>query len=89
MLIAKVIDGQVINVVDYRQPYGDVIPTDAQLAQKSYMRVNLFRPHDEATERLVPCAPVVEGDWVYMMEVQKLTDEEIQERLAASATIAE
>lgn len=78
MQIAKVIDGQVVNVVDCREVYGRAAPTDEQLAQKSYMRVNLFRQHDALTQKLVPCAPVIEGEWVYMMEIQQMTDEEIQ-----------
>lgn len=78
MQIAKVIDGQIINIAHYGDVYGLAAPTDEQLAQKSYVRVNLFREHDRLTQKLVPCAPILEGEWVYMMEIQQMTDEEIQ-----------
>lgn len=78
MQIAKVIDGQIVNIADCRDVYGRITPTDEQLAQKSYVRVNLFREHDQLTQKLVPCTPVLEGNWVYMMEIQQMTDEEIQ-----------
>lgn len=79
MQIAKVINGQVINLVDHREVYGRITPTDEQLAQKSYMRVNLFRTHNALTEKLVSCEPVIEGEWVYTVEVQQMTEEEIQQ----------
>lgn len=78
MFIAKIEDGQVVKVVDHREVYGNVTPTAEQLAQKSYMPVNLWRDHDRLTQKLVPCAPVIEGDWVYTMEVQQMTADDIQ-----------
>jgi hypothetical protein len=78
MFIAKVENGQVINVVDYRDVFGRSIPTDEQLVEKSYVRVNLFREHDRLTQKLVPATPVLENGWVYTVAVADLTAEEIQ-----------
>lgn len=78
MFIAKIEDGQVVKVADHREVYGNVTPTAEQLAQKSYMPVNLWRDHDRLTQKLVPCTPVIEGDWVYTMEVQQMTADDIQ-----------
>lgn len=79
MKIAKVIDGKIVNIVDCYDVYSKTTATDEQLSQKSYVRVNMFRPHDYLTEKLVQCQPVFEDNWVYIVEVQKMTDEQIQE----------
>lgn len=78
MFIAKIDNGQVVKVVDHREVYGNAVPTKEELSQKSYMPVNLWRDHDRLTQRLVPCDPVIEGDWVYTMEVKDMTAEEVQ-----------
>ena len=78
MLIAKVENGQVINVVDYRDVFGGSIPTDEQLVEKSYVRVNLFREHDRLTQKLITATPVLENGWVYTVAVAEMTAEEIQ-----------
>ena len=78
MFIAKVENGQVINVVDYRDVFGRSIPTDEQLVEKSYVRVNLFREHDRLTQKLITATPVLENGWVYTVAVAKMTEEEIQ-----------
>ena len=78
MLIANVENGQIIKVLDCRDVFGRVIPNDEQLANRGYMRVNLWRDHDRLTQKLVPCDPVIEGNWVYMMKVEQMTAEEIQ-----------
>jgi len=78
MLIAKVENGQVINVADYRDVFGGSIPTDEQLVEKSYVRVNLFREHDRLTQKLITATPVLENGWVYTVAVAEMTAEEIQ-----------
>ena len=78
MFIAKVENGQVINVVDYRDVFGSSIPTDEQLVENSYVRVNLFREHDRLTQKLITATPVLEGGWVYTVAVAEMTAEEIQ-----------
>ena len=43
---------------------------DEQLKDRNLVRVNLFREYDSETQRFVPCDPVLEGDWVYMVAVE-------------------
>jgi len=78
MFIAQVENGQVINVVDYRDVFGRSIPTDEQLVEKSYVRVNLFREHNRLTQKLITATPVLEGGWVYTVAVAEMSAEEIQ-----------
>ena len=78
MFIAKIENGQVVKVVDCRDVFGNTNPTAEQLAQKSYMPVNLGRDHNPLTQCLVPSTPVIEGEWVYTMSVRDMTPEEIQ-----------
>lgn len=78
MFIAKLLNGQVVQVIDSREVFATTAPTAQQLVENSYMQVNLFRPHDRLTEKLVTCEPVIEGAWVYTVEVQPMTDQEIQ-----------
>jgi hypothetical protein len=78
MFIAQVENEQVIKVVDYRDVFGRSIPTDEQLVEKSYVRVNLFREHDRLTQKLITATPVLEGGWVYTVAVAQMSEEEIQ-----------
>lgn len=71
MLVAKVIDGEVLEVADCKELCEWWPPTDEQLRDRNLVRVNLFKEYDPETEQLVPCEPVLEGDWVYMMKVEK------------------
>lgn len=89
MEVAKVIDGQVLVVGHYRD-ITDLThpPTDEQLSDRNLYRVNLFRPHDQATQVLEPCAPVFEPPWVYTMAVRNLTEEEIAVRAEIAAANA-
>lgn len=89
MLIAKIDNGHVLEVVDARGVFGayaDV--TDKTLSDNGFVRVNLFRPHDQLTQKLVSCAPVLEDGWVYTVEVQNKTDDEITaDKASAMANI--
>lgn len=71
MLVAEVIDGVVTKVADCREMCEWWPPTDEQLKDRNLVRVNLFREYDPETEHLVPCNPELDGDWVYMMKVEK------------------
>lgn len=80
MKMAKVENGVVVQVADSSElfEFKYEIPTAEQMRDRGLMHVNLFREHDPFTQRLVQADPVVEGDWVYLVEVQDLTAEEIQ-----------
>jgi hypothetical protein len=78
MLIAKVnIAGQVLEVADYRQWF-KAIPTEQQLIDNNFMRVNVFLPHNRRTQKLASVAPYIQDGWVYTIEVQDMTEEEKQ-----------
>ena len=79
MFIAKVTDGQIGEIIDFRTYFGNTPSvTDEQLAAQGFVRVNLFRAHDRLTQKLVSCDPVLENGWVYKVAVADLTAEEIQ-----------
>lgn len=79
MFIAKVENGQVGEVIDFRTFFGMTNSvTDEQLAAQGFFRVNLHRDHDHLTQKLVPCNPVFENGWVYKVSVADMTSEEIQ-----------
>jgi len=79
MFIAKVTNGQVGEIIDFRTYFGMTTSvTDEQLEVQGFVKVNLYRDHDRLTQKLVPCDPVLEGGWVYKVAVADLTAEEIQ-----------
>ncbi len=85
MLVAKIIEGAVVDIADYRAMFISNVfppegPSDEWMAEQGVKRVNVYREHDAETEKLVPCTPVIEGDWVYTVEVQALTAEDIAVR---------
>lgn len=90
MQIAIINNGSVVKVGDYRSlfPYTvfpDSGPTDGWLVDNSCMKVNMFKPHDAATEMLVPSSPYIEGNWVYVVTVRNKTAEEVQADVDARA----
>jgi hypothetical protein len=87
MLIAKIDDGQ-ITVADYRSLFPNTsFPNsglDADwLTGAGCMPVSMFREHDRETQRLVPCAPYIDGGTVYTMTVEDKTAEELAADAAA------
>lgn len=89
MLIAKVQNQQVTEVADYRDLFPNTSfavtgPDDAFMVENSCMYVNLFKPYDQNTEKLVSVAPYIESasptHWVYTVAVEPLTPEEIAQR---------
>lgn len=86
MLIAKVINNQVVQVENYLVMYPLLTflpsgPTPEQMKELGCMHVNLWKPHDPETETLQSCSPYIEGDWVYLVDVRDLTQEEIDARI--------
>lgn len=79
MFIAKVLNNEIGEVVDYRTVFAPGSDSsDEQLALHGYVKVNLYRDHDRLTQKLVPSTPVLEGGWVYTVSVADMTAEEIQ-----------
>jgi predicted ATPase len=77
MLIYK--DGK---VADYKEFFKDTSfpvsgPSDSFLAEQGAVKVNLWKPHDQDTEKLVSCDPYLEDGWAYTVQVEPKTQEEI------------
>ena len=82
MLIAKVEDGQVINVSDYRDMFPNTSfpasgPDAEFLEANSCMTVTVWKPYDALTEKLASVTPYIEENTVYTIAVEPLTPEEI------------
>lgn len=80
-------DGQVAH---YREVFPNTSfpaggPSDDFLAANNAVKVSMFRPHDKATQKLVPCAPVIENGFAYTVEVVNKTKEEIAAAVANKA----
>jgi len=83
MLIAKVEDGQVINVSDYRDMFPNTSfpasgPDAKFLEANSCMTVTVWKAYDNITEKLASVAPYIEENTVYTIVVELLTQEEIE-----------
>ena len=60
-------------------------PSDAFLAANNAVKVSMFREHNRATQKLVPCDPVVENGFAYVVAVENKTAEEIAADVASKA----
>lgn len=72
-----------ITVGDYRELFANTSfnangPSDDFLTENNAKKVTLFKAHDRLTQKLVSCAPYDDGEFVSMVQVESLTDEEIQ-----------
>jgi hypothetical protein len=90
MQVAIVTNGQVTAVGDYKTVFPNTSfpvsgPSDAILAELSAKKVTLFKAHDRATQKLVSCAPYVDGEFVCTVEVQSKTADEIAADTASLA----
>ena len=80
-------DGQVAH---YKTIFSNVSfpasgPSDAFLAANGAYKVSLFRDHDRATQKLVPCEPVIEGGFAFIVAVADKTEAEIAADVASKA----
>ena len=83
MLIAKVKDGQVINVSDYRDMFPNTSfpasgPDAEFLEANSCMTVTVWKAYNQLTEKLASVAPYIEENTVYTIAVEPLTASEIE-----------
>ena len=60
-------------------------PSDAFLADKGAVKVSTFREHNRATQKLVPCEPVIENGFAYVVKVENKTAEEIAADVASKS----
>ena len=82
MLIAKIQNEQVTEVADYRDLFPNTSfavtgPDAAFLTENSCMTVTVFKAYDADTEKLVTVSPYIEGNTVYTVAVEPLTEEEL------------
>lgn len=76
MLVAKVVNNQVIEVADYRAMFPNT-SFSAQGVHPSFysennlMEVSVFKSYDHATEFLEPCDPYIEDGKVYTVKVSQ------------------
>lgn len=83
MLIAKVKDGQVINVSDYRSMFPNTSfpasgPDSEFMEANSCLPVCVFKTYNSLTEKLDSVAPYIEDGQVFTIAVEPLTDSEIE-----------
>lgn len=93
MRIAKVENDQVLDVADYRSMFPDTSfgtnGPDAQfLADNGCLGVTVWKPHDNATEKLVAVAPYIEDGQVFTITVEAKTQEEMDADVAAQEAVA-
>ena len=79
MLIAKIEDGQVVAVADYREffkntSFANSGPNAEFMAANNCMPVNMFLAHDQETQFLEPTEPYILGDWVYTVKVSEMPE---------------
>lgn len=82
MLIAKIVGGAVQEVEDHRAMYpntsfGGDGPAPDFMEAEGLLPVDNLIAHDDATQRLVACAPFIDGGVVRTFEVVARTPEEI------------
>jgi hypothetical protein len=81
-------DGQVAH---YKQIFANTSfpasgPSDEFLSAHGAYKVSVFRDHNRATQKLVPCEPVVENGFAYTVKVVSKTEEEIAADVASKAS---
>jgi hypothetical protein len=82
MKIAIIENNSIAQVGDYRDLFPNTSfntngPDDEWLAENSCKKVNLYKDHDQLTQKLIASEPYIDGDWVYLVSVIAMTDDEI------------
>jgi hypothetical protein len=85
MEIAIIENGVVTQIGEYKSVFSNTSfpssgPNDEFLLENNAKKVNRFKSHDRATQKLVSVEPYLDGEFVSVVEVQSLTDEEIQQQ---------
>jgi hypothetical protein len=81
MKIAIVQDDVVTQIGEYQFVFPNTSfpstgPNDDFFVENSAKKVSLFKPYDRTIEKLVPVDPYVDGEFVYVVAVQPLTEDE-------------
>lgn len=84
MFIAKIQDNQVIKVDDYKiifpnTSFPESGPSSEFLSQNSCLPVTAWLPYNSNIEKLVAVTPYISENTVYIVNVEPLTPEEIEQ----------
>jgi hypothetical protein len=76
MLIAKIENGQVVDIADYQSMFPNTSfassgPNAKFMADNNCMPVNTYLDYDSKTEFLESCEPYIMDGWVYTVKVSK------------------
>lgn len=79
-------------VADYREIFKNTSfpangPSDEFLQENDSVKVSVYLPHDQATQRLVSCNAYIQDGWAYTVKVEQKTQEEITEETLISESI--
>ena len=82
MKIAIISNNAITQVGEYSELFPNTSfnengPDDAWLTENSCKKVNLYKEHDALTQKLVSSEPYIDGDWVSLVSVVSMTEEEI------------
>lgn len=92
MQIAKVSDGVIEQIDDHRMFFPNTSfsngPTPEFLAGNGFLPVYSWLPHNPDTHKLVNVLPYIDRDVVYTVEVQELSQEELDAKAADALTVA-
>jgi hypothetical protein len=82
MEIAIVQNGVITQMGEYQSVFPNTSfpnsgPNDDFLTENNVKKVSRFKSFDSATEKLVSAEPYEDGDFVYVVKVQALTQEEL------------
>ena len=82
MKIAIISNNTVTQVGDYSELFPNTSfnlggPDDVWLTENSCKKVNLYKDHDALTQKLIASEPYIDGDWVSLVSVVSMTEEEI------------
>jgi hypothetical protein len=61
--------------------FGDRGPSLDWIAEQGYYVTSVWKPYDHATEKLVPAAPHLHDDMCCIVDVEPLTQEELDQRV--------
>jgi hypothetical protein len=89
MKIAIIQNNEVVQTGEYYELFPNTSfnlsgPDDAWLIENSCKKVNLYKDYDQLTQKLVSSSPYIDGDWVYMVSVVTMTEEEIASAKASA-----
>ena len=82
MKIAIISNNAITQVGEYSELFPNTSfnlggPDDAWLTENSCKKVNLYKEHDALTQKLIASEPYIDGDWVSLVSVVSMTEEEI------------